>query len=371
MYKSFRMKNFRCFDDLILTDLKRVNLIAGKNNVGKTALLEALWLHCGAYNPELALRLNVLRGLETMKVEFGRRAVTPWDSLFGSFDTSKPVELVGENGDMGNRELRLRLVEQPDELTKILPLIRQAVNSPKVTPGDETVQVFTLSPESVRVLGLDYRNQNGQHSTNYLLVDQAGQIIVAPVAPPPPFPAVMFVARGRVRPQEDAERFGELVRTKSQNLLLEVLRIVEPRLQGLASIPISGVSVIHGDIGIDNLVPLPFMGDGMTRLAGLVLGIIASPKGVVLIDEVENGIHHSVMRDVWQAIDKTAEQFGTQIFATTHSYECIVAAHEAFSEDEHYNFHLHRLDRVNGKIRAVTYPQGTLEAAIETGLEVR
>jgi AAA15 family ATPase/GTPase len=58
MYTSFEITNFRCFDHLKLDNLARVNLIAGKNNVGKTALLEALFVHCGAYNPELAVRLN-------------------------------------------------------------------------------------------------------------------------------------------------------------------------------------------------------------------------------------------------------------------------------------------------------------------------
>ena len=56
MYKSFKIKNFRCFKELAITSFKRVNLIAGLNNVGKTALLEALFLHCGATNPELTFK---------------------------------------------------------------------------------------------------------------------------------------------------------------------------------------------------------------------------------------------------------------------------------------------------------------------------
>jgi AAA15 family ATPase/GTPase len=55
MYQSFAVHNFRCFSTLAMADLERVNLIAGVNNVGKTALLEALFLHCGGYNPALAI----------------------------------------------------------------------------------------------------------------------------------------------------------------------------------------------------------------------------------------------------------------------------------------------------------------------------
>ncbi|HEK84748.1 MAG TPA: ATPase, partial [Candidatus Aminicenantes bacterium] len=86
MYKSFKINNFRCFEKLELPELERVNLIVGKNNVGKTALLEALFIHCGAYNPELALRVNAFRGIEVIKVEFTGWAEAPWDSLFYNFD---------------------------------------------------------------------------------------------------------------------------------------------------------------------------------------------------------------------------------------------------------------------------------------------
>ncbi|MGB9902573.1 hypothetical protein [Methanothrix sp.] len=65
-----------------LTDLDQVNLIAGKNNVGKTALLEAIFLHCGAYNPELTLRVNAFRGIEAIKIELPGWTETPWDALF-------------------------------------------------------------------------------------------------------------------------------------------------------------------------------------------------------------------------------------------------------------------------------------------------
>jgi AAA15 family ATPase/GTPase len=113
------------------------------------------------------------------------------------------------------------------------------------------------------------------------------------------------------------------------------------------------------------------MGDGMVRLASLVLAIWQARNGFVLVDEIENGLHHTILSKVWQAIRKTAQEFNTQIFATTHSLECIKAAHNTFIEYKNYNFRLHRLERTKKAIRSVTYTPETLEAAIETGLEVR
>jgi AAA15 family ATPase/GTPase len=119
------------------------------------------------------------------------------------------------------------------------------------------------------------------------------------------------------------------------------------------------------------MVPLPLMGEGMVRLASLVLAISNAQDGFVLIDEIENGLHHSILSKLWSAVGEVSRQFNTQVFATTHSNECIAAAHKAFRESGAYDFRLHRLERIKETILAITYDQETLEAAIEAGLEVR
>lgn len=360
MYQSFKVSNFRCFGELILTDLERVNLIAGVNNVGKTALLEALFLHCGAYNPALALRINAFRGIEQVKLELGRWVEPPWDSLFNQFDTSKKVELVSENGETGRRVVRLEVVRRSEELTKIGQSLRHGPDESESPP---------LSSESAQVLALECK-EGEQYSRYYMILDQKG-IRSEPIAPPPPFQTVFLAARVRIPLAEDAERFGKLEIIGRQDALLKALQVIEPRLRRLAVVVASGVPMMHGDIGLGRLVPLPVMGEGMARLASLVLAIGNAPNGVVLVDEIENGLHHTILPQVWRAIGEAAREFNTQVFATTHSLECIVAAHRAFVASECYDFRLHRLDRRDGTIRAVTYDQDTLAAAIETGLEVR
>jgi len=361
MYQSFKINNFKCFRETTLNSLERVNLIAGMNNVGKTALLEALFLHCGAYNPELTLRLNAFRGIELVKFEFGQWVETPWDSVFSEFDTSKIVELVGENEQTGHRILRLRVIRQPEELAKVRRSVQDSSDKHEVIPS--------FSSEMAQVLELEC-TEGEQRRKYYLILDQKGPR-VEPMPPLPPFPAVFLAARVRIRPADDAERFGRLEIVGQQDVLLKALQVIEPRLRRLAVVVVGGIPMLHGDIGLGRLLPLPAMGEGMVRLASLVLAIGNTPNGVVLVDEIENGLHHSILPKVWQAVGEVARQFNIQVFATTHSLECIVAAHRAFSEKERYDFRLHRLERVNETIRAVTYDQETLEAAIETNLEVR
>ena len=192
-----------------------------------------------------------------------------------------------------------------------------------------------------------------------------------PIPPPPPFPAFFLPARMRISLTEDTERFGKLEIIGRQDVLLKALQVIEPRLRRLAVVVAGGVPMMHGDIGLGRLVPLPVMGEGMARLASLVLAVGNASNGVVLVDEIENGLHYSILPKVWRAIGEVAREFNTQVFATTHSLECIVAAHRAFAESGTYDFRLHRLERVDETIRAITYDQETLGAAIEVGLEVR
>ncbi len=357
MYRSFEVTGFRCFDHLVLPHLERVNLIAGMNNVGKTALLEALFLHSGAYNPALTITLNAMRGIEDIKVEFVRWAGTPWDSIFRDFDTSRVIKLVGDNESTGRRILSLKLVRRAEEMARLSQFLHEDREKP-----------VPLLKESAKVLELEYEG-TGMHGKHQLVVDPKG-IRIEPIPPNPPFPG--FFVSDRTRPsQDDAELFGKLEIENKQDALLRVLQLVEPKLHRLAMVVVGGVPMLHGDIGQEQLLPLPLMGGGMTRALSIVLRICNASNGVVFVDEIENGLHHSLMKEIWTAIGELARNLNAQVFATTHSLECIVAAHSAFAASRKYDFCLHRLERTKGEIRAVTYDQDALGAAIETGLEMR
>lgn len=105
----------------------------------------------------------------------------------------------------------------------------------------------------------------------------------------------------------------------------------------------------------------------MARIASLVLTIGNAPGGVVLVDGIENGLHHSIMPDVWRVMGGVARQFNTQVFATTYSLECITAAHKAFVQSEAYDFRLHRLERKGELVHVATYDRETLEAGKRLG----
>lgn len=355
-YGSFRVRRFRCLKEITIEPLEQVNLITGKNDVGKTTLLEALFLHIGETNPELALRIGGWRGL-------GPEMFSSWRSLFWQFDDGKSIELVATTIKGIKRSLTITV--KAAEATVIEEL------SPKE------------GPDFIRSSGVeitfDYAAEKGKSGKVVAVPYQVGQGDVirfelrmkSPVRSAS-LPGIFLNSRGISNPAEENRRFSQLIMKKRDHLLLEALQVVEPRLEKIEILSPQGAPMMWGHLkGYHEPVPLSLFGDGTRRLASLILAIGEAQGGVVLVDEIENGVHHSILKDMWRVVAETASLFNTQIFATTHSHECLVAAHEAYMEREHYRFRLHRLDRKNGDIRSVTYDRDSLQGALSIPLEVR
>jgi hypothetical protein len=184
-------------------------------------------------------------------------------------------------------------------------------------------------------------------------------------------PKCLFLgATERILP-EYLEFFSQIEATGRAEEALRILRLLEPALRRIALLVVEGEASLYGDVGRGRLVPLTFMGEGMRSVLAVLLAITNATEGYVLVDEIENGLHYSVMKDVWKAIGQAARAANVQVFATTHSWECVRYAHEAFSEDGPYDLRLHRLDRVGEEIQVATYAQDSLGYATEMSHEVR
>ena len=130
-----------------------------------------------------------------------------------------------------------------------------------------------------------------------------------------PFPATI-VLPSDIDVRGNSAQLGELRRGKRGDVILEALQAVEPRLQGIDVDAASGSPMVWCDIGLDEPVPLPAMGAGVSRLARLLLAIAGCSGGVVLADEIESGLHHSALPTMWRVVAQAAEEFDTQVFAT-------------------------------------------------------
>jgi len=342
MLKRLQIHNFRGFNTLKMNPLGDINLIAGKNNSGKTSLLEAIFLLSGAGNVQMAVNNNVIRGIES--------GGPLWKQLFYNLDMGCSIKIKGYYKSRG--ELTLKITSERQSITE--------------APREHTDEISATNLFDEHALVFQYNDSVNKKIESHIRIKEQKFEVNQP-ATNVLLPAAIVLSRTR-NPHEDAVRLGQLRRQKQGNLLLKALQVIEPKLQSIEDNSSSGTPMIWGDIGLSELVPLSVMGEGMTRIARLVLAIATVPNGVVLVDEIEDGLHHSVMPAVWQAIDEAAKQFHTQIFATTHSFECIEAAHQALGPD---GFLLHRLEVNDAENRCVTFKSNGMAAALRHNLEVR
>ena len=364
MYRSFTIKNFRCFDELTVEGMGRINLIAGKNNVGKTALLEALWVHHGAVNPELGARIDSFRGLDAPSLD------NFMTDLFHKFDRALTIELLaGGEWEENPRELRISSKEVPT-IEVPLPRSREEQQDPRQTSS-------TFSNSSNHVL-FDYSHGSSAHlSSSGRLVEQivgpgVTTITMEQTQLPRPYPesGIFLAARRTGVSNEDVQRYSQLEVIGNDGRILEILKEIEPSLSRLAVVAAGQEPRLYGEIGLGRLIPVQLMGDGTSRLLSVALSIASAPGGIVLVDEIENGIHHSVMEKVWRAIGAFARSYDVQLFATTHSYECIGAAYRAFEADEEDELRLFRIQRNgDGGFRAVKYDRERLGGVLELPME--
>lgn len=350
MIKKLRVQNFRGLHDLAVENLRKVNLFAGQNNAGKTTLLEAIYLLLGRGNPKLALNVSAQRGITSVRYPPATMSDILWKPLFEGFSTTNQINISAEYDKSATIQLKIVLTD--NRLADI-----------QFNDIDQIPTAETAEPDK---LEFTFTDENDKKFEGQISPTMDGTRVIRPDLETKP--RTVFLASNNLDLRQDAFRFGRLRARKQGHLIVEALKAIEPRLLSLEELSASGDSMIWGDIGLDELLPLSAMGDGMARLVRLLLAVATASNGVVLVDEIENGLHHSVLPKVWEALGKAANVFNTQIFATTHSYECIAAAQSSLDKK---NFYVHRLENIRGRIECITFFDNEIETALKHHMDVR
>ncbi len=353
MFTSLSISGYRGFKTLAVERLGRVNLVAGSNGSGKTSLLEALFLLAHGGNAQPAINRNVVRGGIGGGVTPDANARALWGSLFSDLDLLHPVSISAIHSHLGS--LQLSIEHRYAAMFRVTSTSRDT--RPRIDGSHELHFLLTQ------------RLPDGRHGRSV-----KSRIFFERNAPEvkvegdPLVIQCVILSSCADHSEDDAKRLGQMRLRKEAGFVVEALRIIEPRLQAVDVIPGPGGHMLWGDIGLSEQIPLAVLGDGLNRLAKLVLAMGHDRNLVVLADEIENGFHHTVLEKVWKVIYETAERFETQLIATTHSFESIEAAHAA---SPGHDLALHRLELGDHITRCVTYDADSIEGAVKHGLEVR
>ena len=171
-----------------------------------------------------------------------------------------------------------------------------------------------------------------------------------------------------------ARLWDNVVLTDDEALALNALRLVlGAQVERMALVGDGGTRrrVVVRLANHTRPVPLLSLGDGATRMFCVALGLANCRNGLLLIDEVENGVHYSVQSKFWKMVMRAAEAHNAQVVATTHSKDCINGFAAAALDCPDVSGGLVRIGRRNGELRAVEYSTEELQTAAEQNIEVR
>lgn len=352
-FTSIAIENFRGIKSFTCDKLARVTLVVGRNNCGKSTLLEALLLLANRRTTEILPLLNVIRQLATTRV-------ADLDTLFR--DPAVPLTIQATASDGSDRAVTVVRVADTSGTFVAPPSGSAALPNPQChleqtfrdicTNGEilEGHLHFTETPKQER-WDLRYETQQVPNGT---------------FADPP---CVLIPAKGG----DVSVRFIKaLFMERNEHILVEALRGVDARVQ---SIQLIDDRLMVGLEGSPHLFPFQVMGDGIFRLITILPALWVCRGGCVCIDEIDNGLHNSAQAAVWETLIRCAQKWDVQIVATSHHLDllnAIAAVHKAHPDaipPEDFAYLV--LSREGDAIRPLAFNLNDLTSAIELGLEVR
>ncbi len=354
MLKDLNLRRYRGFESYRLADLARVNLLVGKNNTGKTSILEAVELLLSEGDPAALVESAKRRG------EFSMDSASRADlaHVFYGHECAPGAFFELSAADRSSLTGRILLPEDNPESWQTMRE-RLWMHDPDPDKEIEATYGLCLDMDSQRPTMLPLREN--------------GSLIYGPWS--------RSQSNGRVRSavhflnlnlSSMQSAWNGVLKEKREKEIVEAMRILMPQIDSI-QFQAGGrrENILVGEEGVQMRVPIGSYGEGMRRLLAISLALVGAQNGCLLIDEIDTGLHWTVMEDMWRLVAKAAQRYDVQVFATTHSYDCIrglgalIESHPDLSESV-------AIQKVHQSLeQAVCVPGMDIPTVVEQDIEVR
>ena len=378
---SLSITGFRGIKELSIERLGRVTLLAGKNSVGKTTVLDAIRVYAARGHHEVLSDLLESRQEISAAIVEGssRELVADFAALFHGRDVSRCARIA--IGVKDADQLRIEEVSLSDEQTSDIARSLSLHIEKGYTQAFKVVflGIEQMLPWVLPIQGSAVARPVERYSDSAYLYSRN---LFKRAELPPPI-GCQLLGPGVLSNEEIVRFWNTIALTDDEDRAVQALRLIfENDLERVAVIR-NDVSSASGRASVPRVVvklqgqarpvPLQSLGDGALHLAGIALALANSRESFLLIDEAENGIHHSIQPDFWRMVFKTAHTNNVQVIATTHSIDCVRGFAQAAVECEEVEGVLVRLERKDEEMWAVEYSERNLKAAAKQsiGIEVR
>lgn len=344
MFTKIEIKRFRGIRHASIEGFKQINLFFGKNNCGKSSLLESLFLASGLSNPLLPIRVNVMRG-------YSKARLNDLKLDFYNLDTSRPIHIRMENEE--KRDLDISLFEQSQ-------------NNVSINADDNNI--LSNVQEGKYGLKFDFK-VNGRHYESQIRFDSANSTEATSIVSDRYAESLRCTY---LSPKYDfnasIQGLKNILQNKDEHFIVEGLKIIEPRVTDF----IFADNEMLVDIGLAKRIPVNMMGDGARKIVSLLTAVYDCKDGALLVDEISNGFHYSVMGSLWKVLINAAVRNNTQLFVTTHDNDSIKGLRNAaLNEFDDIVAAFKLLKTSDDELKAYHYSLESLDYSINQEIEVR
>ncbi len=352
MLKSLVIENFRCFPHFELSNLGRVNLLVGKNNSGKSSILESIkLLYSGGHLSDFA-EIAVVRheydydfkdsdAVEFSNFFFGR------DPEDDSFFELTSIQEHSNNSDKLEK-CGLRALVKLGYKPKLGQMHYEVIPEIRINEKVDKNPSFLLYGQDIKFI--KKYSKKGVNSGKITRLVPPHSLVIS----------------------EMIDLFENVELTEKEYLVYQALKSIDSGIERVAPTNRKGNASFRVKLyDCNRPVPIGSMGDGIWRMLGLALSIVNVKDGILLVDEIDTGLHYTAMDDMWKMIWQTANDLNVQVFATTHSNDCWKSLAELAGtlDEKSGGIAIHRIEK--GHDRSITYNEKQMQIAAKRDIEVR
>ncbi len=340
-FTEIEISRFRGFDYIKLTNLTNVNVFVGANNVGKSSILEAIFMLVGMSNPLMPTRVNFWRTSNATDLDKTRY-------LFHNLNLTNPPFLKAS----GNDEFR-RLTFKPFMQNDVN--LSSDLTSTKIGQFDF---YFDMKPEGEYAYSTSLYLDNTNNLQQRLEVKYKEEL------------SCLFISAEK-NDSNALSAFAALVRRNKKQVVVDALKHFDSDIEGIEVLPDGLYLIIKG---MTELLPVGMAGDGVRRLINILSSIACEDYDIVLIDEIDTGLHYSAHKLMWTVLLDFIKDRNIQLFTTTHNLECIESLDSVVSSDDSLKplVGVYNISKTkNEGFQAYRYSAAELRESIKNEIEIR
>ena len=378
MIDALQVKNYRSFPQFAVEKLGRINLLVGKNNCGKTSLLEAIQIAASGVEPQVLWEIATRRGEsyvdDSEAPPYRRRSeidISHWFYGFG-YERGAELRIALLNG-VSRQHCEISIAEALDAQRRLFPDDQNAPTLPSrplfSNELDADKELYAAPAFALKVV-----SSESKYPQLHSLTGRGGLTIERSLkgSRNSKETDVVFVPTAGLATSSLVAMVDDLALTDDEGLALKAMQTLDGRIERFAAKGRDSRPRIMIRLqGTSKPLPIGSLGDGVNRLLTIAVALAKSAGGILLIDEIDTGLHHTTMDRMWKFVSDAAAQLNVQVFATTHSRDCYESL-SVVCEDPNSSLDSVSIQRIDAaRSTAISYTKDEIVAAARRGLEVR